>query len=86
MHRLYAFVQCISTHFKKEDKLKTKKVINLDDVQNKKFLRIEEASMYLGLGRCYCRRLMDEIGATVHIGGRVVFNKAVIDNYFDNQK
>lgn len=61
------------------------KTINLNNVKNQKFLRIEEVSMYLGLGRCTCRKLMDAIGATVHIGSRVVFDKKIIDNYFDNQ-
>ena len=52
----------------------------LTEVRN---LSIEQAANYVGLGRNAARNLMDEIGATIKIGRRVLFSKPVIDRYFD---
>ena len=43
-----------------------------------------EAVAYIGMGMNCGRRFLDQIGATVKIGKRVVFDREVIDRYFDS--
>jgi len=54
------------------------------DLQGIRNFSIEQAAAYCGLGRNTTRQFMDEIGATVKIGRRVLFSKPVIDRYFDS--
>ena len=54
------------------------------DIGRIRNLRLDDAAAYVGLGRNATRQLMDEIGATVKIGRRVLFSKPVIDKYFDS--
>lgn len=53
-------------------------------LNEKRTLSIAEACMYTGLGRNRCRDFMNQIGATVKIGKRVLFDRTVIDRYFDS--
>lgn len=53
------------------------------DNEVKRMMSIKEAVAYCGLGTNRGRVFLDEIGATVRIGKRVVFDRAVIDHYFD---
>lgn len=48
-----------------------------------RLLSIKEAAAYTGLGINNARKLMDDIGATVHIGKRVLADRKVIDQYID---
>lgn len=43
-----------------------------------------EAVAYIGMGMNCGRKFLDQIGATVKIGKRVVFDREVIDRYFDS--
>ena len=61
------------------------KIINLENIRNKKCLRLTEVMEYISMGRNVSRKLMDEIGATRHVGGRVVFDREVIDKYFSQE-
>lgn len=53
---------------------------NLDFVR---LLSLSEAQMYCGLGRNTTRKWCDEIGATRHIGSRVLYDRVVIDKAID---
>lgn len=53
---------------------------------NKRMLSIHEASAYLGVGRNSAYKFLESIGAKQRIGRRVLYDKAVIDQYFDKQK
>lgn len=46
---------------------------------SKRLLSINEAMLYIGLGRSAAMKYLDAIGAKVKIGGRVLYDKAVID-------
>ena len=45
----------------------------------------KEAAAYIGLGLTTSRRLLEEIGAVVHVGKRVLFDKKTIDEYLDKK-
>ena len=49
--------------------------LNDVDVRGKRLLGIDDAAKYIGMGRVMTRNIMDEIGATRHIGRRVLFDK-----------
>lgn len=53
---------------------------------DKRMLSIHEASTYLGIGRNTALKFLESIGAKQHIGRRVLYDKFVIDQYFDSQK
>ena len=59
-------------------------------LRNKEFADIarmmshKEAAAYLGLGLTTSRKLLEEIGATRHVGARVLFDRQIIDNYLDS--
>lgn len=48
-----------------------------------RLLSIKEAAAYMGLGINNARKLMDDIGATVHIGKRVLADRQILDRYID---
>lgn len=50
----------------------------------KRMLSLEECCNYCGLGKNSVRSLMKKIGAVVKIGNRVLYDKKVIDTYFDS--
>ncbi len=49
-----------------------------------RLLTIKETSEYIRVGINNTRKLMDEIGATVHVGKRVLADRHIIDSYIDN--
>ena len=50
---------------------------------NKRFLNLSETSIYLNLGRNKTMEFCEKIKAKRKIGRRVVYDKFVIDAYFD---
>ena len=46
-------------------------------------LNLSQAAAYMGIGKNTARQLLEEIGATIRIGRRVLFSKKTIDHYFD---
>ena len=51
--------------------------------QEKRMLTSQEAASYLGVGLRAAREFCDSCNATRHIGGRVVFDRVVIDRALD---
>ena len=49
----------------------------------KRLLDAKEVQTYTGMGRNSCRAFCDQIGAVRKIGGRVLFDKTVIDAALD---
>lgn len=64
----------------------SKKRIEHGTIEQKRLLSIDEVAIYTGLGKCRARDLMDEIGATVKYGARVLFDKKVIDAAIDQMR
>lgn len=62
------------------------KRIDNQSIEQKRLLSIDEVATYTGLGKTRARGLMDEIGATVKYGTRVLFDKKVIDAAIDNMR
>lgn len=60
-----------------------KRISNLP-IEFKRGLNIEEACEYTGMGRAMFRKWAETIGAVKRFGSRVIFDKAVIDEAFDN--
>lgn len=58
---------------------------NTTPINEKRMLSVYEAAQYLGLGLRTTRKYMDEIGATVKLGGRVLFDRTVIDSVLDQK-
>lgn len=56
------------------------------DFANKRLLNAKEICIYIGMGKNQARKYMDKIGATRRFGGRVLFDKNVIDKALDNLK
>lgn len=54
-------------------------------MQEKRLLDVNEVCMYLNLGRCRGVEFAKSIGAERKIGRRSLFDKKVIDEYFDEQ-
>lgn len=57
----------------------------ITDTDNR-LLTIRETAKYIRVGVTNTRKFMDEIGATVKIGNRVLADKQVIDEYIDRTK
>ena len=55
-------------------------------IEQKRLLNITEVQIYTGLGTSAARTMMDEIGATVKYGARVLFDKKVIDAAIDQMR
>lgn len=53
-------------------------------INDKRMLGIGEVCSYIGQGQTRARQYMDEIGATRKFGGRVLFDKVVIDKALDS--
>lgn len=51
---------------------------------SKRMLQEPEMKLYTGLGRNNAREFCKNIGAVVRIGRRVLYDKKVIDEYFDS--
>lgn len=51
--------------------------------KDKRLLDAREASIYTSMGRHGCRAFCEQIGAVRRIGGRVLFDRAVIDKALD---
>lgn len=50
---------------------------------SRRMLSITEARIYTGLGRNLCMKFCKEIGAEVRIGGRLLYDRQVIDAAFN---
>jgi len=50
-----------------------------------RLLDIDELRIYTNLGRNNAMKLGEEIGAERRIGRRVLYDKRVVDRYFDGQ-
>lgn len=50
----------------------------------KRFMGIKECAAYLGLGISSTRKYMQEIGAVKKVGKRCLYDRKMIDNYFDH--
>lgn len=50
---------------------------------DKRLLSMVEVADYLSLGKHSARKLVEDAGALVKIGGRVLADKDIIDNYLD---
>lgn len=61
--------------------MRTQNVIG--EIDKKRLLNIKEVCSYVGMGRTNVREYMDKIGATRKFGGRVLFDKTVIDAALD---
>lgn len=55
----------------------------MNEKVEKRMLQEPEMKLYTGLGRTKAREFCDSIGATVHIGRRVLYDKSVIDKALD---
>lgn len=53
--------------------------------ESKRLLSINEATVYLGIGRSSALSYLDEIGAKRKIGRRTLYDKQVIDNAISKQ-
>ena len=58
----------------------------VDQIENKRLLSINDVCLYVGLGKNTARVYMDEIGATRKIGARVLFDKKIIDGALDKMQ
>lgn len=56
------------------------------DFEQKRLLSIDEAAVYIGLGKTRTRETLETFGATVKIGKRVLFDKKVIDEALDGMR
>ncbi len=56
-----------------------------DETLKVRMLSEIQAQAYTGLGRCSIRKLGAEIGAIKHFGRRVLYDRVIIDKYFDAQ-
>ena len=54
------------------------------DISQKRMLSEKEAQVYLGIGRTKCRNFCQSIGAILHIGSRILYDKKVIDTYLND--
>ena len=60
-----------------------KRDFELENVADKRMLSLREAQSYTGMGKNSCRKWLDEIGAIIKIGGRVLADKKIIDYAID---
>lgn len=56
----------------------------IGEINEKRLLNIKEVCAYIGMGQTRAREYMDKIGATRKFGGRVLYDKVVIDKYLDS--
>ncbi len=56
------------------------------EFKSKRMMNITEAGLYLGLGRSKTIEFCNQIGAVIHIGRRALYDKEVIDAFFDGNK
>ncbi len=54
-------------------------------VPGQRMLVEKQALAYTGLGRSSLRKLASEIRAVRHVGRRVLYDKNVLDEYFDRK-
>lgn len=54
-------------------------------LDEKRLLCIEEAMMYVGLGRNKAMEFLESINARRNVGRRCLYDRVVIDKYFDEQ-
>lgn len=54
-------------------------------IEPKRLLNINEAMVYLGIGRSGAMKYLEEIGAKVKIGSRTLYDKWVIDDVISSQ-
>ena len=59
------------------------KRISTADITQKRMLSEKEAQTYTGLGRTGIKKFGEEIGCIVRFGRRILYDKNVIDAYFD---
>ena len=50
---------------------------------NRFFASADDAACYLGIGSQTARRILKKIGAEKRIGKRCIYDKKIIDAYFD---
>lgn len=62
-----------------------KERINVSMLSEKRLLDVNEVCMYLSLGRNRGVEFAKSIGAEKKIGRRCLYDKVVIDRYFDKQ-
>lgn len=55
-------------------------------MREKRMFNISEAGNYLGLGRTKTMEFCNEIGATVHIGRRVLYDREIIDRAISERR
>ena len=63
-----------------------KKKLEIGTIEQKRLLSLKEVCAYTGLGITLARSTMDELGATVKFGKRVLFDKTVIDTAIDQMR
>ena len=56
-----------------------------DEAYKVRFLSEIGAQQYYGLGRTSIRKLGAELGAIKHFGRRILYDRIIIDRYFDAQ-
>ena len=56
----------------------------MQNITVKRMLQESEVTGYLGIGRTKARELCKDIGATVHLGRRVLYDRMKIDEYLDS--
>lgn len=56
------------------------------DFSLKRMLSEKEARIYTGLGRNSVRNLAEKIGAIHHYGRRILYDRWIIDEYFNSDK
>lgn len=54
------------------------------EARDSRLIDTDELRIYLNIGRNNAMKFGEEIGAKVRIGRRVLWDKQVIDNYFDS--
>lgn len=58
----------------------------LSVLDSKRLLSINEAVVYLGIGRSTAIQYLEDIGAKRKIGKRTLYDKKVIDSVLDNKE
>lgn len=62
-----------------------KRVNDFPTVGDKRLLDVDDVCVYLSVGRNVARDFTKKIGAQVRIGRRLLYDRAIIDRYFDKQ-
>jgi hypothetical protein len=66
--------------------MKTKNVPDGLANVSRRLMPIEEAMLYIGLGKSSARKYLDSIGAKIKIGRRTLYDKNVIDGVLSTLK